>query len=69
MSNYLSTRKKNFTMTEFRAIPRNSDGDIIDLFDAYPFITGMQRLLLTDDDWSRMDEYDEEVRCMMEEFY
>ena len=68
MSNYLSTRTKNFTMAEFRAIPRNSDGDIIDLFDAYPFITGMQRLLLTDDDWSRMDEYDEEVRCMMEEF-
>lgn len=65
-TNYLTTRLGNkFTHAEFKAIPRNSDGDIIDLFDAYCFITDEQREKLTEDDWSRCMEYDEELLCMM----
>lgn len=68
MTNYLNTREKSFTMAEFRAIPRNSDGDIIDLEDAYPFITAQQRDLLSEDDCSRIYELDEEMSYLMAEF-
>ena len=70
MSNYLMTRDggKPFTTSEFKAIPRNSDGDILDLTDAYPFITVKQRLLLSEDDYSRMDDLDQEMAVMAQEF-
>ena len=65
-TNYLTTRLGNkFTYAEFKAIPRYSNGDIIDLYDAYCFITDEQRERLTGDDWSRCIEYDEELLCMM----
>ena len=70
MTDYLNTRVdgKKFTKTEFNAIPRNPDGDIIDIEDAYPFITLNQRLLLSEDDFSRMYDLDEDMRVMLAEF-
>ena len=68
MTRYLYTRENPFTNAEFDAIPRNSAGDIIDLQDAYPFITEAQRDRLTGDDWSRMQEIDEEIMCELAEF-
>lgn len=68
MTRYLYTRENPFTNTEFDAIPRNEAGDIIDLHDAYPFITEAQRDRLTGDDWTRMQEIDEEILCELAEF-
>ncbi len=68
MTNYFDTRTSAFTNAEFRAIPRNSDGDIIDFEDAAVFITAAQRDKLTGDDQSRMEDFDEELRCLRAEF-
>lgn len=57
-----------FTMKQFAAIKRNSDGDIVDLYDAYAYITEKQRELLSDDDYSRMDNLDEELQYLADEF-
>ena len=57
-----------FTMKQFALIKRNSDGDIIDLYNAYPYITDKQRELLSDDDYSRMDNLDEELQYLADEF-
>ena len=56
------------TMKQFAALKRNSDGDIIQLYDAYPYITDKQRELLSDDDYSRMDNIDEELEYLADEF-
>ena len=56
-----------FTMKQFAAIKRNADGDIIDLYDAYPYITDKQRELLSDDDYSRMDNLDDFVGSLVEQ--
>lgn len=64
---YLETRETKLTDEEFAILPRNADGDIIDLSLAYPFITDSQRERLTGDDWSRMDDLDEEMRCLIAE--
>jgi len=71
MTNLLDTREagQKFTAAEFKAIPRNLDGDIIDLYDAYNFITDDQRALLSNDDYSRMDDLDEEMRINWAEFF
>lgn len=58
-------RTKKYTMKEFKAIKRNSDGDIINTWEHFPLITEKQRSLLSDDDWSRYENYQEEMRCMM----
>lgn len=65
MSNFLNTREpgENFSQAEFQAIERNADGDIIDLFDAYCFISPEQREQLTGDDQARMNDLDEELAC------
>lgn len=57
-----------FTNAQFKALPRNVDGDIIDLADAYPFITEAQRERLTGDDYSRMNDLDEEISYLAAEF-
>lgn len=68
MTNYLNTRDgEKFSDTEFEAIPRYSNGDIIDLFDAFCFITDSQREKLTGDDWSRFNEYEIELKYMASE--
>lgn len=56
------------TNAQFASLPRAANGDIIDLIDAYPFITNAQRARLTSDDWSRMIELDEEMAYLMAEF-
>ena len=61
------TRTAPLTEAEFKGLPRNADGDLIDLSDAYPFITDAQREALSEDDWSRMIELDEEVASMLED--
>ena len=63
-----SDREQPLTDAEFDALPRNSDGDIIDLEEAACFITDAQRERLTGDDQTRMDNHDEEIRCLMAEF-
>lgn len=60
-------RTKKYSMKEFNAIPRNSDGDIIDTWEHFPLITEKQHKLLSDDDYSRYENYLEEMRCMMHE--
>lgn len=44
------------TDTEFRAIPRNGDGDIIHIDDIIGLLTEKQIDRLTGDDWQRYDE-------------
>lgn len=61
----LETREEKFSDAEFDALRRNADGDIIELSMAYPFITTEQRERLSGDDWSRMDDLDEEMRCLI----
>jgi hypothetical protein len=68
MAKYTTTRTTRFTSVEFDAIPRYPNGDIIELTAAYPFITDYQREKLTDDDWSRMIELDEEISYLAAEF-
>ena len=55
-------RTKKLTAAEFKALPRNTDGDIIDLFPAFAWFTKAQTKTLTGDDAWRVDEYEEEVR-------
>ena len=68
MTNYLETQSGPFTNKAFDATPRNADGDIIDLVDAYPFITEAQRERLTGDDQSRLFDLDEEMQYLADEF-
>jgi hypothetical protein len=69
-TNYLNEREPGamFSQAEFIAIPRNNDGDILDLYDAFAFITDAQREQLTGDDQSRCFEYDEELEYLAAEF-
>lgn len=62
-------RTKKFTDAEFAALARNSDGDITDdLPMASIWMTAAQRDRLTGDDWQRVQECDEELRIMAQEF-
>lgn len=61
-------RDKSFTDAEFKALTRNGDGDVIDLAECFMWITPAQIERLTGDDQSRVDDYEEEVRCLMAEF-
>jgi len=59
---------RTFTNAEFESLERNSDGDIIELASCFFLISETQRDGLSEDDYSRMDNYEEDMRCMMEEF-
>lgn len=61
-----STEK--FTADEFEALPRNADGDIIDLNDVFLRFTPEQVFALSEDDYSRFDEYTEELFFLAAEF-
>ena len=63
----LDTRETKLTEAEFNALARNTDGDVINLSLAYPFITDTQRECLTGDDLSRMFDLDEELECIYRE--
>jgi len=59
-------RNKNFTDAEFKALPRNDDNDVIDLYGSFIRMTPAQIDALTGDDQSRVDDYEEELRYMIE---
>jgi len=62
-------RTAKLTTEEFNSIPRNEGRDIIDdLAMLQIYMTPKQRDSLSSDDWSRAEENDEEMRCMMAEF-
>ena len=58
-------RTKPYTMKEFKDLPRNSDGDIIDLWDHFLLIKDSQIEMLTSDDWSRYYDLKEELEYEM----
>tara|TARA_R110000851_G_scaffold311261_1_gene471383 strand:- start:1059 stop:1271 length:213 start_codon:yes stop_codon:yes gene_type:complete len=65
----LDNREAKLTKAEFDSIPRNAAGDITgDLQMLQLYMTPEQRELLSGDDWSRAEDNDEEMRCMMAEF-
>ena len=59
-------RNKNFTDAEFKALPRNDDNDVLDLYGSFIRMTPAQIDALTGDDQSRVDDYEEELRYMIE---
>lgn len=62
-------RTNKLTNTEFKSINRNEAGDILDdLAELQIWMTPKQREQLSCDDYSRAEENDEEMRCMMAEF-
>ena len=61
------SREKPFTNAEFAALDRNADGDIIRLSECFMWITPAQADRLTGDDQSRLDDYEEEARCLLAE--
>ena len=54
-------RTKKYTMKEFRALDRNTDGDLTSMYDHFLLLTDAQVELLTEDDWSRYHDYQEEL--------
>ena len=63
--------ERKLTDKEFRAIPRNQDGDVLDestFVSAWIFATDSQKKTLTGDDQTRGDNLDEEIRCLAAEF-
>ena len=47
----------------FNALQRNADGDIIALADIFYRLSPAQVEALSGDDYSRYDDYSEELRC------
>lgn len=45
------------TSKEFRQLKRNADGDVVNLYNIFHLLTDKQIDRLTDDDWSRVNEY------------
>ena len=62
--NNLLDRTSKFTNTEFESLERNTDGDIIELCDAFIWLTDSQIERLSEDDSSRFEDYSEELRCL-----
>ena len=64
----MTERTTKFTNTEFAALPRYTDewgGRCLkDLGSAFMWLTDSQIAKLDNDDQSRLDEYQEEVRCL-----
>tara|TARA_R110000772_G_scaffold258386_1_gene375563 strand:+ start:202 stop:381 length:180 start_codon:yes stop_codon:yes gene_type:complete len=53
------------TNKEFKALDRNDDGDICELYNIWNTLTDNQIDRLTGDDWQRLDLYREEIDYMM----
>lgn len=62
------SRTRNFTNAEFKALERYPNGRLIDLPMNFMWLTDSQKDKLHGDDWSYLDELEEECRIMMEEF-
>ena len=58
-------KDSNLTAEQFSNLARNIEGDIIDLSLCFFLISDSQRKELSEDDWSRMDMLEEDLRCMM----
>ena len=54
-------------MTDFLELDRNEDGDIINLYAWHHLLTDKQVERLTDDDWSRYQEYQEELDVLYQQ--
>ena len=54
-------RTKKYTMKEFRALDRNTDGDLPSMYDHFLLLTEAQVELLSEDDHSRYYDYQEEL--------
>jgi len=54
----------NMTNKEFRALERNDIGDVIDLYGVFYTLTPTQVEKLSEDDFTRYDEYQEEARVL-----
>jgi hypothetical protein len=54
-------RTKKYTNKEFKALERNTDGDLCDMYEHFLLLTDAQVELLTSDDWSRYYDYKEEL--------
>ena len=63
----IEDRTKKFTNAEFKALPRYYNRDVKDLANIFMFVAATQELLLTDDDYSRIDDYQEEGRVLLEQ--
>lgn len=56
---------KKLTNAEFKALERDGEGDVIDLYGKWIEMTPAQHGRLTGDDSSRLFEYQEEMRYML----
>ncbi len=61
-------RTEKFTNEEFKNLNRYENGDIKNLSMNFMWITNDQRDQVSDDDWSRIGEYEEECRFEIAEF-
>jgi len=60
-------RESKLTDAEFDALPRYDNGDIFDLAMAQIWMTPEQRDRVSEDDFTRLDVNDQEMRYMMAE--
>ncbi len=49
---------------DFHNLTRNGDGDIVDLYNIHHLLTDDQLERLSDDDWSRVSEYCDELEYL-----
>ena len=56
-------------MKEFNALARNDLGDIINLWEVFHILNSKQVELLSEDDSSRYEEYQEELRILLNDAY
>jgi hypothetical protein len=54
-------RTKPYTMKEFKALERNSDGELTSMYDHFLLLTDKQVDMLKGDDWQRYMDYKEEL--------
>lgn len=54
--------------TDFNMLPRNERGDILNLSTVFLDLTDAQIDRLSDDDWTRVQEYQEEIEIMKADF-
>jgi hypothetical protein len=58
-------RTKKYTMKEFKALDRNTDGELCDMYEHFLLLTDKQVELLKGDDWQRYMDYKEELEYEM----
>ena len=54
-------RTKKYTMKEFKALERNTDGELCDMYEHFLLLTDKQVDMLKGDDWQRYMDYKEEL--------